>query len=210
MKKYYRFLVVCIFLGLAIFFVNSHEDVSVPVNRPLNDIPMTLGDWRMISQSEMGEGVLKNLKPTDYLSRVYVDGAGNRVVFYLGYHGGGPDSGPIHSPKHCLPGSGWQILRQEKKAVPVAGGRVPSVQALYQSGEEKMLFLYWFQVKGAALTNEYALKFAEIKNSMLYNRRDSAFIRISVMAGDDVERAVAVGERFVRDFYPIIVAVLPE
>jgi len=210
MKKYYRFLVVFLFLGLAILFVNLHEDVAVPVNRPLNEIPMTLGNWRMVSQSEMGERVLQNLKPTDYLSRVYVDSAGNRVVFYLGYHGGGPESGPIHSPKHCLPGSGWQILRQDKKEVPVAGGTVSLVQAVYQQGEEKVLFLYWFQVKGAALTNEYALKFAEIKNSMFYNRRDSAFIRISVMAGDDVEWAVAVGERFVRDFYPRIVAVLPE
>ena len=210
MKKNYRFLVVYLFLGLAILFVNSHEDISVPANRPLNDIPMTLGDWRMVSQLAMGEGVLANLKPTDYLSRVYVDGAGNRVVFYLGYHGGGPDSGPIHSPKHCLPGSGWQILQQEKKEVPVADGTVSFVQAVYQQGEEKVLFLYWFQIKGAALTNEYALKFAEIRNSILYNRRDSAFIRISVMAGDNVEQAVSVGEQFVRDFYPSIVQVLPE
>lgn len=210
MKKYYRFLVVYFFLFLAILFVNLHEDIAVPANRPLDEIPLTLADWRMVSQSEMGEGVLANLKPTDYLSRVYVDGAGNRVVFYLGYHGGGPDSGPIHSPKHCLPGGGWQILQQEKKEVPVVGGVVSSVQSVYQQGEEKVLFLYWFQVKGAILTNEYALKFAEIKNSILYNRRDSAFIRISVMAGDDVEQAKLAVEQFVRDFYPSIVQVLPE
>ena len=210
MKKYYRFLVVYLFLGLAILFVNLHEDISVPANRPLNEIPMTIGDWRMVSQSVMDEQELSVLKPTDTLSRVYVNGAGNRVVFYLGYHGGGPDSGPIHSPKHCLPGGGWQILQQEKKAVAVVGGVVSCVQAVYQQGEGKVLFLYWFQVKGAVLTNEYALKLAEIKNSILYNRRDSAFIRISVTAGDDVERAVAVAERFVRDFYPSIVRVLPE
>jgi EpsI family protein len=83
------------------------------------------------------------------------------------------------------------------------------VEAVYQNGGERELFLYWFQVKGATLTSEYALKLAEITNSILHNRRDSAFVRISVPYREGDVGALAVGERFVRDFYPHIKAVLP-
>ncbi len=210
MKKYYRFLVVYLFLLLAILFVNLHEDIAVPANRPLDEIPLTLAGWRMLSQTEMNEQVLSVLKPTATLLRVYGDQSGHRVDLYIGYHGGGPGCGPIHSPKHCLPGAGWQLLRQEKRAVPVADKKIDAVLSVYQHGADKVLFLYWFQVKGAILTNEYALKFAEIKNSILYNRRDSAFIRISVSVNDNVEPGILVAEQFVRDFYPSIEQVLPE
>ena len=84
------------------------------------------------------------------------------------------------------------------------------VQAVYQNVDARELFLYWFQVRGESITNEYVLKLTEIKNSILYNRRDSAFIRLSVSFEDDLASAVAVGELFIRDFYPYIRDGLPE
>ena len=91
----------------------------------------------------------------------------------------------------------------------IDGEPVDVVESVYENDGQRELFLYWFQVKGANLTNEYALKFAEITNSILHNRRDSAFVRISLphRAGD--AGAIVAGEQFVRDFYPHIKAVLP-
>jgi len=51
---------------------------------------------------------------------------------------------------------------------------------MYAKGGSQEFFVYWYQVKGEVLTNEYALKIAEIRNAMLHQRKDSAFIRISV------------------------------
>ena len=184
--------------------------MSVPVNQPLVEIPRRLGSWRMLSQAQFDENTLAVLKPTDYLSRVYIDEAKNRVSFYLGYHGGGPDSGPIHSPKHCLPGSGWQLFSTREKELSLGTEKVSMVQAVYQNVDARELFLYWFQVRGESITSEYVLKLIEIKNSILYNRRDSAFIRLSVSFQDDLADAVAVGERFIRDFYPYIRDGLPK
>ncbi|MEA3333065.1 MAG: EpsI family protein [Pseudomonadota bacterium] len=210
MSRYYRFFIVYVLLFGAIFFVYFHEDVLVPVNRPLVDIPTRLRNWRMLSQARFDENILAVLKSTDYLSRVYIDEERNRVSLYLGYHGGGPESGPIHSPKHCLPGSGWQLFSTKEKELSLEGGQVSMVQAVYQNGDARELFLYWFQVRGESITNEYILKFTEIKNSILYNRRDSAFIRLSVPFEGDPGAVVALGERFLKDFYPEISAVLPE
>jgi hypothetical protein len=60
------------------------------------------------------------------------------------------------------------------------------------------------------IANEYVLKFAEVMNSIFHNRRDSAFIRISVPFEEDEDKAFAVGSRFIRDFYPHIELVLPK
>jgi EpsI family protein len=205
----YRFIVVYVLLIAASVFVYTHGDVYVPASKPLEQMPAQVGEWRMSGQTRFDERVLEVLKPTDYLSRSYRDSRGERLSLYLGYHGGGPDSGPIHSPKHCLPGSGWQELSTTTTSVPVGGGSIPVNLAVYQSGLQKEIFVYWYQVKGEALTSEYALKAAEVWNSMLHNRRDSAFIRISLPVEDNVEAGFQRGANFIADFYPELREFLP-
>lgn len=208
MKKFRFYLVYALLLGTALF-VFLHEDVEVPTARPLDEIPTRLDGWTKTEETRFSEAVLKQLRPTDYLYRVYADDTRRSVSLYLGYHGGGPESGPIHSPKHCLPGSGWMNISEQSKTLTIGDDEVRLVEAVYQNGGQRELFLYWFQVKGATLTNEYALKLAEITNSILHNRRDSTFVRISVPYREGDTGALEVGERFVRDFYPHIKAVLP-
>jgi len=207
--KPWRFYLLFILLGLAALYVYTRTEAAVPVNKPLDQFPQKAGDWTMTGQARFDERVLAVLLPTDYLSRSYANSQGNRLSLYIGFHDGGPDSGPIHSPKQCLPGSGWNYLKAENRDVTVNGKTVPYVSAIYQKDTEKQLFLYWFQVRDQILTNEYALKLAMVKNSVLSNRRDSAFIRLSVMVNEDERQAIDVGEKFISDFFPAIREALP-
>lgn len=207
--KPWRFYLLFALLGLAALYVYTRSEAAVPVNRSLDLFPQKVGNWTMTGQARFDERVLAVLLPTDYLSRSYVDSQGNKLSLYIGFHDGGPNSGPIHSPKQCLPGSGWNYLKNDVRQVNYNGSEIPYVSAIYQKDTEKQLFLYWFQVRDQILTNEYALKLAMVKNSMLSNRRDSSFIRLSVMATDGVEEATVIGEQFIRDFYPAIREALP-
>lgn len=209
MKAHWRYLTVYLLLGLAVLFVHTHANNAVPVARPLTEIPTTLGSWRMTRQSEFTPGVLAQLRPTDYLYREYVDPQGHRLSLYIGYHDGGPQSGPIHSPKHCLPGGGWSIEAETVRPVDIAGTRFDVVQSVYAKGGNREFFLYWYQVKGQVLTSEYALKLAEIGNSMLHRRKDSAFIRISLPNADRIQDPAGVTEEFLARVFPHIAAVLP-
>lgn len=209
MKSQWRFLAVYLLLGLTTLFVHTHASNAVPVARPLTDIPQNLGSWRMTRQTEFTPGVLAQLRPTDYLSREYVDDQGRSLTLYIGYHDGGPNSGPIHSPKHCLPGGGWMAIEETVRPLEAAGQRFNVVQSVYAKGGSQEFFIYWYQVKGRVLTNEYALKFAEISNAILHRRKDSAFIRISLPDADHVKEPARVAEDFITRAFPHISAALP-
>lgn len=205
-----RFVIVYLLLIGAMLFINLHSDLPVTVKRPLSGFPVQVASWRMASQSEFSAAVLGVLKPTDYLYRQYKSGDGRMVTLYIGYHGGGKESGGIHSPKHCLPGSGWFELSTIKRTMNQAGARINMVQSLYQKGESKELFLYWFQVRDKTMNDEYSLKMSEITGSMLYRRRDSSFIRVSVPFEHNEQLALELGERFIHDFFPVIQEFLPK
>ena len=209
MIKSSRFIIVYALLGISALFLFTHSDFSVPMNKPFSEFPARVAQWRMISRQEFSEGVLKALKPTDYLSRQYQAPDGRRVNLYLGYHNGGKDSGGIHSPKHCLPGSGWYEVSTMKTIDDTGNGKINMVQAVYQKGGLREMFLYWFQVRGTSINDEYRLKLAEIMNSVTSRRRDCTFIRISVPFETDQKRAEALGRKFIRDFQPIIQEYLP-
>lgn len=210
MKNTVRFAIVYLLFGLVAVYLYLHTDVSVPINKPFEEFPRTQAGWQMTGKSEFSAAVLGVLKVADYLSRQYADADGNKVSLYLGYHSGGKGSGGIHSPKHCLPGSGWLELSTRQGELQMGGVHLNVVRAVYQKGGQKELYLYWYQVKGQTLSSDYLLKLAEIKNSLLYSRRDSAFIRISVPFESDEQVASARAEKFARDFYPAIQAFLPQ
>ena len=208
--KTWRFVVLYLLLGLAAVYVHTRSEASVPVNTPLKQFPQRAGEWRMTGEARFDSRVLAVLLPTDYISRSYENSQGDRVALYIGYHDGGPNSGPIHSPKQCLPGSGWNRVDDEARSIDVNGRKADYVRATYQKDSLKQIFLYWFQVRDQFLTNEYALKIAMAMNSFLDNRRDSSFIRISVMSGDDEDKARLVGEEFIAAFLPAIEKSLPK
>lgn len=209
MKK--RFIIIYILIFLAGLYVNLHADIAVPTAKPLSQFPSSFGDWRMRSEFFMDERTLAVLKPSDYLSRTYVNGAGKEVTLYIGYHGGGKNTGELHSPKHCLPGSGWfEISSRTEKAV-IGGKPLNLVRAVYRKGESKEVFLYWFQVADEALTSEYILKLSQIKNSLLHRRRDATFVRISVPCSvDDEANAAAEGMKFISATLPAVREFLPK
>lgn len=210
MIKTWRFILVYILLAAAGLYVTLHKDIMVPANTPLRDFPSTNGEWHQVSRGEFSDEILQVLKPTDYLSAQYVNLQGDKINLYIGYHGGGKGGGEIHSPKHCLPGSGWFKESEQVVVLKVDGKDLPVVQALYQKGGEKELFNYWFRAKGdEVITSEVGLKLAQIRSSITANRRDATFIRISAPAGSDERNKQAAVNKFIQDFYPLFQKFLP-
>jgi EpsI family protein len=131
------------------------------------------------------------------------------VDLFIGYFSGASADGGIHSPKHCLPGSGWSELSSERAAMRAGDDTLRLVRAVYGMGQSRTLLLYWFQMRDKTINDEYSLKLNEVANSVLYRRRDESFVRVSVPVRGDADAAREAGEGFVRDFYPLIRSFLP-
>jgi EpsI family protein len=209
MSSLIRFLIIYTLFTAAALIITFHKDAAVPTNRPFSEFPRQVKTWQMSKADVFSDNILNVLKPTDYLSRQYKDTGEKTVSLYIGYHGGGKGGGEIHSPKHCLPGSGWYEVSSRRGKFVTPGGTVNLVRAMYQKGDNKELFIYWFQVRDHSISNEYSLKIAQILNSAFYSRRDASFIRISVPIESNIDQAAARGEQFIRDFEPIIREYLP-
>jgi len=119
-----RFVVLYVVLAGMAAYMSFHRDLIVPLARPFAEFPPVHAGWRMAGQSSLSENVIKVLMPTDYLSRRYVAEDGTIVDIYLSFFDGGPDSGGIHSPKHCMPGSGWFEMSTERMAMELGGETV--------------------------------------------------------------------------------------
>ncbi len=204
-----HFLALYLLLFAAGLYLNLHSDLSVPMNRPLQQFPTTVNSWRMTEEGRLSGDVQNVLKASDVLIRQYQGAQGEKVQLYIGYHGGGKGGGEIHSPKHCLPGSGWLEHSSNRYTIKAGKDELNLVQAVYQKGESSELFLYWYQVRGKSLSEEFSLKGEQILNSVLHRRRDASFIRVSIPFQGDERQALAVGERFVKEFLPAIRSFLP-
>jgi EpsI family protein len=204
----------CIVLAflLALFGVvgSMRSAVSTPSFVPFDTFPIKIGDWMMQKSFSMTGRELSLLQLSDYMLRRYSSPAGTSLDLYVGYHGGGKETGPIHSPKHCLPGSGWLAQRTEIVSLSLENGEhIKAVRAVYGKDGDTVAFYYWFDVLGKTYVDEYALKFAEIMGVLLRNRRDALLVRVSVPTSGDVQRDNEIVQSFVRGFYPTLRHFIP-
>ena len=209
MNLFLRVAVVLALLAGAALFISFHKDLQVPLARPFAEFPVAHNGWRMVSQSNFSDDILSSLRPTEYLSRRYARADGKYVDMYMSYFDGSPEGGRIHSPKNCLPGGGWSELSSTRTTMAVGGDTVNLVQAVYAYGENKELFYYWFVMRSQTISDEYSLKIAEIVGSIIYQRRDQSFVRVSVYSKENVVKDKKIIEEFLEDFYPFIRSFLP-
>ena len=91
---------------------------------PLADaLPDSVGDW-LGTDLEVTDAEADVAGFTDYALRVFQapDGAADRwASVYLGFYDQQSRGRTIHSPKNCLPGSGWEALSATTQDIQVDG-----------------------------------------------------------------------------------------
>lgn len=205
-----RILIISIIISLFALYLNVfpfHE--VVPLKKAFADFPLNWKGWGgKIYHFE--DAILNKLRVKEYMLREYRKGT-DRFILYVGYYGTQKEGAQIHSPKHCLPGSGWLKLSERKRSLNIDGvGKVSFVEAIYQKSEDKELFIYWYKMKNAYITNEYVLKLYMILNSLRYRRNDAAFIRFSAPVTKNAEDTTHSIEDFMKDFLPLLKDFLPD
>ncbi|MDY6849209.1 MAG: EpsI family protein [Thermodesulfobacteriota bacterium] len=205
-----RLVIVALILGIFGWYLQGHSfHERMPLQTPLQEFPRQMGGWQGRDYF-FSEVILEQLRVSDYIMRVYRQDDDRGVSLYLGYYETQGEGAQIHSPRHCLPGGGWYRESEQVRTVRAGGRDIDVVQAVYRKDDSREVFIYWYQMKNAAITNDYMLKVQMVLNSLKYGRNDAAFVRLSAPVTSSVEEAVTRVEDFMEDFVPQLDRFLPE
>jgi EpsI family protein len=166
--------------------------------QPLATVPSSLAGWHAVKDEPIAPSTLTRLVATDYISRVYSKGA-EQLGLFVAYYAEQRSGESMHSPKHCLPGSGWEIWRYGSTEVPVNGGSVVVNKYSIHKGGVRNVVLYWYQSGPRIIASEYYGKLLLMRDAMFEGRTDGAIVRIVV---PDVPGATEEGVAFASRLIP--------
>lgn len=213
-----RIVTVLLLLQTA-FLYSAVRPEFIPPSRPLEGMPSTLGSWQLAQTGVIEQEVLDVLKADDILNRVYCPagvsdcprtGRGSAGLFVAAFRSQRTGKAP-HSPKNCLPGSGWVPLSSGELAIDVGVGTPITVNRyVVASGSQRSMVLYWYQSRDRAVADEYKAKFWVIRDAIRLNRTDTALVRVVVpVVNRDEAQAEAAATDFVKSFYSTLLGYLP-
>ena len=183
---------------------------SPPSGRALSQFPTALGSWRLQQEGVIDADTQAVLKADDLLNRYYSTNSAGANLFVAAFRSQRNGKAP-HSPKNCLPGSGWTPLESSYASIDV-GGPVPIQVNRYvvAHGEERSLVMYWYQSRDRAIASEYTAKFWVVVDAMRLNRTDTALVRVVVpIVNHDEAAADRSAADFIRSFYGTLRQYLP-
>ena len=211
-SKYARALTLVLIVQAALFYSASHGENIAPV-QALDKLPAHVGNWFMTQQGVVEKETLDVLKADDTLTRNYGSDAEHaNVNLFVAYFRTQRTGQSPHSPKNCLPGSGWSQTVSGYIDVPIAQTHqsIHINRYIVSKGDQKSAVLYWYQTPHRVIANEYDAKFWLVADSVRFHRSDTALVRVVIPVNrDEDEKAVATGVKFVQSVYPVLRSYLP-
>ena len=210
-NNYLRVLTVLLGAQAVLFYTASYGD-STPLNSPLSAFPRDLGAFHLEQEGVVEPETLAVLKADDTLTRWYVSPTGGANLFVAYFQTQRTGQSP-HSPKNCLPGSGWQTTSGGSGTVDIQmpGETIHINHYLVSKGDSEDLVLYWYQSHGRVIADEFAAKFYLIADSIRKHRSDTALVRVVVPVTQGQEsRAETLAADFVKAAYPAVKNYLPQ
>lgn len=171
-----------------------------PLAQSLDTIPMVVGGWEGQPDPPLRGDILGSLTPSSYLSRTYRRGQ-ETINMFVVYYANQKAGESMHSPKHCLPGAGWEILSYGESDLPVADRSVRVNRDIIQKDGTRMAVLYWYQSRRRVIADEFRAKLYLIRDAMVDHRTGGSIVRI-VFSAD--ARSAAVGTEFASAIFPFV------
>jgi len=215
-------LVVLGFLAVNFYVYHWFARVQVlPPRKVFASFPLELGAWDCPQRGVMDKYTLANLGASDYLICDYrrSEPAGF-VDVYVGYHetqireeGGGSGENSIHPPKHCLPGSGWDIIAQSLVELDIPGLPQRPAQVnrmVIAKGDARQMVYYWYQTQGRVIADDWQ-KIAYLSWDRAHSgRTDGALVRLTTPIFHKNEDAAEQQiEELAREIVPRLPAYVP-
>jgi EpsI family protein len=210
---HYRFYIT---IALLLTATIANHVFSAPeaelTRRPLSNFPKAFGDWRAINENKIGESSMAVLQVDDYIMRTYANKQGETIGLYIGYFEVQREGKGIHSPRQCLPGAGWSIIKKSEHQISMKNHnpvKVPINLHLMGKGDQRQLYLWWYYGRGRIYANEYMNKLYHIWDAMTKRRTDGALVRVNMAVNSDLDQTLKAETCFINLITPILSRYIP-
>jgi EpsI family protein len=211
-NKYARILSCVLLIQAALFYATSRRE-NIPILRPLRDFPREISGWTMAQEGYVDDETQAVLQADDTLTRTYASPKfGLRPNLFVAFFKTQRTGKTPHSPKNCLPGSGWEREQSDYLDVNIPGLAEPIEVNRYivSKGDQRSLVVYWYQTQNRIIASEYKAKIFTVEDAIRYNRTDVAIVRVVIpVLGNDASNAQREAVDFVQSFFVPLRKYLP-
>jgi len=199
---------VPVFLAAQILLIGWAAGVEHPPAPPaLARFPAEFGGWKVLREDPIPADVARELGADRSLSRTYVRTptgslAGLLVAWFQTQRGGVRQP---HSPKVCLPASGWSPEVVDEVTLNTAAGAIAVNRYVVSNRMQRAVVLYWYQTPRRAIASEWAAKLWLVADDLRDRRTDTALVRViawPAAGGDAAATTAAMG--FASEIYPLL------
>lgn len=208
-----RFLSVALLLLATAYALEArHSNEILPPHKDLVDFPMQIQNWRG-RDLPLAPDALEVLGPGSFLSRNYQRSPFDSPLdLFIAFFPSQRTGDTIHSPKNCLPGSGWAALESGHIQLRRPDGTTVTVNRyLIGKGLSKAVVLYWYQAHARVTPSEYWAKIYLVTDSIRLHRTDGALVRVVTPIADreNVAPAEKRAAGFAEQLLPILDSYIP-
>jgi len=168
--------------------------------QPLDTIPWNIAGFSGLANAPLSEGILGKLRADSYLARTYRKDE-MPVDLFIAFYARQRAGESMHSPKHCLPGAGWEIWNYGNTEIPVNGRAVTINEYSIDHAGDRRVVLYWYQSKTRIVASEYLGKLLLARDALLQNATAGSIVRIIV---PDRPGALPQARNFATELVPYI------
>jgi EpsI family protein len=213
-----RFWTICLLLAAAALLLHLRDSSErCAASEPLSDFPKDISAWTGIDQPIDSE-TREVLGTGDFLSRIYTQGKPDEnatppIALFIGYFPSQRTGTTIHSPKNCLPGSGWVFESSSAVALRDAEGKSHRIgEYVIVNGGQRQFVAYWYQAHGRTVANEYMAKIYLVTDAIRMNRTDGALVRVitPMESSSDFSNARIRAETFAAKLFPTLPRFIPD
>jgi EpsI family protein len=186
----------------------NHGEPQI-AHQSLRELPYKVDAWSGL-EAPLSQEVVQAVGVSDYTNRVYAANERAPVQLYVGYYESQQTGDTMHSPKNCIPGSGWDPIHAGLATIRLADGRQIVVNDyIIQRDEVRALVFYWYQGRGRVIASEYAGKFWMIADAISNHRTDGALVRLITPMNDGQDAARARLTAFTQSLFPDLDRIIP-
>jgi EpsI family protein len=166
--------------GCALVFHGTRDQTPMPLKGSLSTVLDSVDGYR-IQEQHVSEEERRVAGMTDYVARVYWRPDSTAAfTTYVGYYDQQTQGKSMHSPKNCLPGAGWEVLKPGTAVIASENGKHVVNRYLLKNGAAQAVVYYWYQGRGRVVASEYLVKWDLLKDAALKGHTEEALVRLII------------------------------